>query len=108
VEANLAEKAMEAQEQMGDKLAELEERAMELDPAMLEAKFAETMEANLGVDVNAVLAKVEEAKALAEDNLGTTDPNELMAMLQEKADATGIIDKLKDPSSITMTDLLEA
>jgi len=31
-----------------------------------------------------------------------------MAMLQEKADETGIIDKLKDPSSITMTDLLEA
>jgi len=35
VEANLADKAMEAQLQMGDKLAELEERAMELDPAML-------------------------------------------------------------------------
>jgi len=44
---------------MGDKLAELEDRAMELDPAMLEEKFAATMEENLGVDVNAVLAKAE-------------------------------------------------
>lgn len=107
-EANLAGMAEDAQAQMGDKLAELEERAAELDPNVISDKFAETLEENLGVDVDAVMDKVEEAKDLAEDNLGTLDPEELKAMLQEKVDETGIVDKLKDPSSITMTDLLEA
>jgi len=93
---------------MGDKLAELEARASELDPNVLGDKFAATLEKNLGVDVNAITDKLEEAQGLVEDNLGTTDINELMAMAQEKADETGIMDKLKDPSSITMTDLLAA
>lgn len=80
-EANLAGMAENAQAQMGDKLAELEERAAELDPNVISDKFAETLEENLGVDVNAVMDKVEEAKDLAEDNLGTLDPEELKAML---------------------------
>lgn len=61
VEGNLADMADSAQAQMGDKLAELEERAAELDPNVISDKFAETLEENLGVDVNAVMEKVEEA-----------------------------------------------
>jgi hypothetical protein len=51
--------------------------------------------------------KVNEVQDLAESQLGTLDLDELMAMAQAKADETGIIDKLKDPSSLTMDDLLE-
>jgi hypothetical protein len=92
---------------MADKLSEIEERASELDPNVIGDKLAESLESNLGVDVDSVMDKVNEVQDLAESQLGTLDLDELMAMAQAKADETGIIDKLKDPSSLTMDDLLE-
>ena len=92
---------------MADKLSEIEERASELDFNVIGDKLAESLESNLGVDVDSVMDKVNEVQDLAESQLGTLDLYELMAMAQAKADETGIIDKLKDPSSLTMDDLLE-
>lgn len=53
-----------------------------------------SVEKNLGVDPNDLMAQVEGLKSTAESQFGTLDPNELVALAKQKVDTEAIMAKL--------------
>lgn len=51
------------------------------------------------------MSQVEGLKSTAENQFGTLDPNELVALAKQKVNTDAIMAKLQDPTSITMADI---